>query len=232
MYAGEPFVFRIVHASGGRPTPLTISDNVACNLSIIAWDGVYLDANLYVSEANLVAASRVELQLLCDAPGVYSLKTKNDVLVNIVVNASDDSSSYAYITDADLQNINRPYYLQSLLGDDEPVTIDSEYTVTISQDHTDASVCGFWIGAGTDCSSVSSTPSAVCPYHQFTGEKGNNVQPFLDDNKLVTFAGAVNEWKFYGMGSAFHPLHIHVNHFQIVEYHSEFDAGTTNYYRR
>jgi FtsP/CotA-like multicopper oxidase with cupredoxin domain len=44
--AGKPFVLRVLHASGGKPLPLTLSDSAACNRSVIAWDGVYLDANL------------------------------------------------------------------------------------------------------------------------------------------------------------------------------------------
>jgi hypothetical protein len=233
--AGEPFVVRVLHASGGKPLPVTLSDSAACNLSVIAWDGVYLDANLYEEEeVRLVAASRVELQLLCGAPGQYSLDTEGEVLLHIVVSASEAGapSRYAYISDADLASINRPYYLQDLTGDSGPVSVDSAYSVTISQDHTDASVCGFWIGAGTDCSSVNASASALCPYHQFTGQKGSSVQPYLADHKLVTFPGAVNEWKFYGMGSAFHPLHVHVNHFQIIDYYSQLDAGADKYYRR
>jgi hypothetical protein len=69
--------------SGGKPLPLTLSDSAACNLSVIAWGGVYLDANLYEEEeVRLVTASRVELQLLCGAPGLYSLDTEGAVLLN------------------------------------------------------------------------------------------------------------------------------------------------------
>lgn len=161
---------------------------------------------------------------------MYSLDTADEPVVYFVVNATDDSTDYAYITDADLRGINRPYYLQDLTGAAGAAAVVSEYSVTISQDHTNASVCGFWIGAGTDCSSVQD--AVLCPYHQFAGEKGLLPAPYLRDHKLVTYPGAVNEWKFYGMGSAFHPLHVHVNHFQIVDYVSRRDAGTEKYLRR
>lgn len=71
VQAGEPFVLRIVHASGGKPLPLALSDSAGgvCNMSVIAWDGVYLDANLYQTEVHMVAASRAEVQVLCSAAG-------------------------------------------------------------------------------------------------------------------------------------------------------------------
>jgi hypothetical protein len=79
-----------------KALPLIHTDSAACNLSVIAWDGVYLDANLYEEEeVRLVAASRVELQLLCGAPGLHSLDTEGAVLLThtSVVNASEISTS-------------------------------------------------------------------------------------------------------------------------------------------
>lgn len=63
------------------------------------------------------------------------------------------------------------------------------------------------------------------------GQRGSSVGYYLNDDKLVTFVGAINEWTLYGTGTAFHPLHIHVNHFQVVSWTSAFDAGEENYYR-
>lgn len=230
----EPFVLRLVHASGGKPLPLEMSDSSVCNVSIIAWDGVYLEANLYETEVNMVAASRADVQILCSASGIYSLNTADEAIMHILVNTTDpvdSSSDYAYITDSDLQGINRPYYLQDLTGDDgSAITVDSTYTVTIGQGDTNQSVCGFWIGAGTDCSTAAD--SAYCSYHQFGGQKGNETAPYVNDDKLVTYAGAVNEWKFYGTGSSFHPLHVHVNHFQVMSFDDASSETAQRYMRR
>lgn len=230
----EPFVLRIVHASGGKPLPLELSDSAACNLSIIAWDGVYLDANLYEEEVNMVAASRADVQILCSASGIYSLNTADEAIMHILVNTTDPVDStpdYSYISDSDLQGINRPYYLQDLTGDDgATITVDSTYTVTIGQDNSNNSVCGYWIGAGTDCSTAED--SAYCSYHQFGGQKGDDTTPYLNDQKLVTYAGAVNEWEFYGTGSSFHPLHVHVNHFQVLSFDDASKENAQRYMRR
>jgi hypothetical protein len=81
--------------TGGKPLPLIHTDSAACNLSVIAWDGVYLDANLYdEEEVSLEEASRVELQLLCGAPGLHSLDMEGAVLLThtSVVNASEIST--------------------------------------------------------------------------------------------------------------------------------------------
>ena len=133
----EPFVLRVLHASGGKPLPLALSSPAVCNVSSIAWDGVYLQANQYEQQVNMVAASRVELQVLCSeeggcktrlctrliyililaccnsyVAGIFSLDSEGIPLMYIVVNASSSASAqYEYITDTDLQSINRPYYL-------------------------------------------------------------------------------------------------------------------------
>src|SRR5690606_28115821 len=36
--------------------------------------------------------------------------------------------------------------------------------------------------------------------------------------KHVTAVGQINEWRIYGLGMDTHPVHLHVNHFQIVAY--------------
>ena len=123
-------------------------------------------------------------------------------------------------TDHDLASIVRPWYLQDLQGDD--IGIDSFYSVNINQDGMSTDICGFWLGAGRDCEAVDpggdlipAASYADCPFEQFAGSRGEHPEAYWSANKLVTYDGAVNEWSFFGLGSAFHPLHIHVNHFQV-----------------
>jgi len=43
----------------------------------------------------------------------------------------------------------------------------------------------------------------------------------------------VNEWSLYGLGNSHHPLHIHVNHFQIVSFEEDGTSdsqGTSAYF--
>jgi hypothetical protein len=55
--------------------------------------------------------------------------------------------------------------------------------------------------------------------------------PYVANNKLVTFAGAVNEWTLYGLGSAYHPLHVHVNHMQVQGTDAASAAAADPFYR-
>jgi FtsP/CotA-like multicopper oxidase with cupredoxin domain len=143
------------------------------------------------------------------------------------------------ISNEDLQAIVRPWYLQDLLdvGGDE---IDSTYSIFITQENFNENTCGFWIGVGTDCSVITPYGTALpnttendhCGFHQFGGKRGLDPSAYEKDNKLVTYIGAINEWILFGLGSAFHPLHVHVNHMQIISWNSSQDDGAENYYRR
>ena len=71
MIANSPSVLQMVHAHGAGPLLMSIdSDN--CSLSILAWDGVYLDQRIDLlpeDTINLVAAGRVEVEVRCRTPG-------------------------------------------------------------------------------------------------------------------------------------------------------------------
>ena len=69
MVQASPSVFRIVHAAGGGPLELVLSDSDVCNMAVLAWDGVYLDARLPQTELLIVAAARVEIEVICTEPG-------------------------------------------------------------------------------------------------------------------------------------------------------------------
>ena len=71
-------------------------------------------------------------------------------------------------------------------------------------------------GEGTDCSTPG--PQSPCTYTEFAGQKGT---ADADERKYshVTRLGEVNEWTVHnGAGAVPHPLHIHVNHFQVVSF--------------
>jgi hypothetical protein len=107
------------------------------------------------------------------------------------------------VTSAELSEIIRPYYLQDLTGD---IDIDSYYSIHIWRKHFDPSICGAWLGVGSDCSGLqpmgSNSPhpsSTVCPFSQFTGARGTDPKSYTDAYKLVTPLNAVNEWTIFGM---------------------------------
>ena len=116
------------------------------------------------------------------------------------------------VTDAELASIVRPSYLRDLTG--SSTVVNHRYSISLSQDGKPRSTCGFWMGTGRDCGKVVPhgliTPSALsaeCPFSHFQGQRGLEPASYIPEGKLVTYVGAVNEWKVYGMGSAKHPLY-------------------------
>lgn len=234
MVKDSPSIFRIVHAAGGGPLVLTPSNSAVCNMTVLAWDGVYLTARLPQDEVRMVAASRVEIEVTCSEVGLFSINNNyKSVIFYMYVNSTGEVK--AAVSDEDLGGIVRPWYLQDLTN--SSLQVDSEYSVFISQEGMNQSVCGFWMGAGANCSAVHpmgdltpSTSYQSCPFGQFAGSRGRNYLNYKSAGKLVTYVGAVNEWTLYGLGSAFHPLHVHVNHMQIISTSAEV-SGFESYYR-
>jgi hypothetical protein len=73
MIADSPSVLQMVHAHGAGPLLMSIDgDDGNCSISILAWDGVYLDQRIDLhpeDTINLVAAGRVEVEIRCRTPG-------------------------------------------------------------------------------------------------------------------------------------------------------------------
>jgi hypothetical protein len=136
--------------------------------------------------------------------------------MTVLVFNSEGSTVKNSVTDAELGAIVRPWYLSNLTGSD--IIPDTTYEVSINNDFRNSSICGFVLGVGTNCTNHDTKSSSNCYYSQFGGQKGTSPTTYINANKLVTFKGAINEWKLYGQGSPYHPLHIHVNHFQVVSY--------------
>lgn len=60
-------VLRVLHAAGGGPASITVSDG--CKMYLFGTDGVYTDKKLELSIINIVAASRAEIELVCHNEG-------------------------------------------------------------------------------------------------------------------------------------------------------------------
>lgn len=218
MAEDEFRILQLVHAVGGDKMDLEFrGPSTGCSMTVIAWDGVYLQTPYTASIVSLMAASRVDVVVTCTTSGTYTLGNRINNLLEIIVSGSDDSKSVA-ITESELQSINFPNYLDDLQSDTLP--IDDTYQIHMSQGGRDASECSFWLGGGSDCYSVytgdtdASATDPGCPFETFDGEQGSNVAGY----KHVTTVGAINEWKIYGLGKSVHPLHLHVNHMQIVDF--------------
>lgn len=245
LYQNSPSIFKILHAHGAGPIIMSIYDNDnnqnndECQFAILAWDGVYLKKRIIIDHTktiNLVAAGRVEVEIFCTTVGTYKIVENGQVIFYVDVQ-SNTGELNQIVTDEDLNSIVRPWYLNDLcnITDNE---INSTYSVFITQENFNEDVCGFWIGVGSDCSVISPYGSALpnttmnnlCGFHQFQGKKGLNPTNYYNSKKLITFVGAINEWTLYGLGSAYHPLHVHVNHMQIISWNSTGFNDVGNYY--
>ena len=235
MTTNSSVILRIVHAAGGAPIYISVqgddNSSPACSLTVLAWDGVYLDQRLDQNVVSLVAASRVDVEIICWRSGLHEL-VAGGVETLMYLYTVDDSTFPAKpaVTNDELAAIMRPWYLSSLLNVNSD-SINSRYSVSIDQDNKPEDYCEFWLGVGGDCSGTPSETSDECPYSVFAGERGKDPDSYAVDQKLVTFENAINEWTLYGQGSAHHPLHVHVNHMQIVSWLSDGEDNGDAYYR-
>lgn len=75
MIERSPTIFQMLHAHGAGPLLMSIEgDEGNCTASILAWDGVYLDQRIDLQDTdtiNLVAAGRVEVEVLCTSIGTF-----------------------------------------------------------------------------------------------------------------------------------------------------------------
>ena len=76
--AASSTILEIVIATGADEIELELN---GCDIYILGYDGVYLDAKIAQSTIKLMSASRVTLDVVCDNAGTYQLKSRNlDIL--------------------------------------------------------------------------------------------------------------------------------------------------------
>jgi len=196
--------FRIVNSDMRRANEYTIDaaggDTSSCNVYLISKDGVLIHGQnnqvpreITTRTMYFTVASRAEVAVKCTQSGSYSITTSaingaNTVIANIVV-------SDPFGTEADIQltpfHPIRPRYLHSLIDVDPAKWISDggEYnTETVSIDRIAEGGFGF-------------------NNQLFAGPTTN-----IFTNPLR--AGSLQQWTLSRNNN--HPLHIHVNHFQIL----------------
>ena len=152
-------VLRIVHAAGGGPLYLTVQPDSQgvppCSLTVLAWDGVYLQERLPQDTVSLVAASRVDVEVNCSVSGLHALVAGPSGNTLLYLYSTDDSAfaaTHPAVTSAELAAITRPWYLADLLQLDAATEVHSRYDVSINQANKNTSSCLYWLGAGNNCS--------------------------------------------------------------------------------
>jgi FtsP/CotA-like multicopper oxidase with cupredoxin domain len=61
----SPIIFRLVHASGGPPLRLSLTEGAACLMTVLAWDGVYSRARTALPLLTIPAGGRCEVEVKC-----------------------------------------------------------------------------------------------------------------------------------------------------------------------
>jgi FtsP/CotA-like multicopper oxidase with cupredoxin domain len=212
LHKNSPSYLHTLNAFGGIPLELTISNPSVCEMSVIAYDGIYQTARWARTSVNIPAASRAVIEVFCSQTGIFYLNNGDKPMMTLYVTSPTTGGALkSKVTDAELASIVRPSYLRDLTS--SSTVVNHQYSLSLAQEGKSRSTCGFWMGTGRDCGKVVPhgliTPSALsadCPFSQFKGQRGLDPSGYLPDGKLVTYVGAVNEWKIYGVGSAKHPL--------------------------
>ena len=207
---GEWKRFRMVHNDVRFDTELLFGDTEACQVQLLAKDGVYLSPaprELSTNRVYFTQSGRADILIKCDVAGTYEIRSwdhvENQENFNWIIGyleVSEDEVLQPEVldvssADSEVDNIEitqfepiRPKYLEDLL-----IFNTSEI------DH-------FWrieFGGGDNING-----------HRFRGKDvfPEEYQPGID---------TLNEWDVVNIFNAKHPLHIHVNHFQIVDGHDE-----------
>jgi FtsP/CotA-like multicopper oxidase with cupredoxin domain len=250
MSPGEWQIFDMVAASGDRILELEIRTDIgrdrgasACNIRLLALDGVYLSAarsGTYVDHLPMIQAQRASIAVMCDTAGTFLFQTAraasssdaffekiSDVEVGstqvlMILSVSGTSVSMAE-PPTDLTTIPKPSYLNDLSA--IPISSSSNWSMAFDQ----SGCCGtditarFWLGMGQDCS----TSLGPCSYLAFPGELGSNPASYRNSFML----NSVHELSLWGKALNAHPIHIHVNHFQIKGFSTTSSSTSYRYFR-
>lgn len=222
---GESRLIQLVYAAGSKNPALIFPSG--CTAQNIAFDGVYFDgAPRTVTYLQLIVASRVEFVLTCASAGTHAINVVTNGDINNVRTTGGDALFYVQATGtaqtsatlpASLSTITRPSYLNDMRS---LASTDTTNSVSLAQGGS--ADCKFQIGIGPNCAAAAGggggrgpRAQGTCTTGEFTGQKGTT------DASLYAFTmrvGQTSQWSLIGGGAAPHPLHIHVNHYQIQSY--------------
>lgn len=221
---GESRLFQLVYAAGSKNPALIFPSG--CAVQNIAFDGVYFDgAPRTVTYLQLIVASRVEFVMTCSAAGTHTVSVVvNGNIDNVqttggtplfYVEATGATQSSATLP-ATLASITRPSYLVDMRA--ASTVIDTRNEVSLAQGG--AAECKFQLGVGSNCEAGGGggrgpRAQTTCATNEFAGQRGTASSAPYEFSMRV---GQTSEWRLHGGGNAPHPLHIHINHYQIQSY--------------
>ena len=210
MQTGQWTRVDIVNAVGDTFLELEAS---SCEVMVMAIDGVFLvNGPRSVSFFSLVPAGRVSLAVRCSSAGTFQLVSNPQLRASEYHSAFSQNLLTLEVSGAEMTSVTPtwsdgdilfPYYLRDLREE----TVGATFDVGIQ---TGGGV--FALGVGLDCS----TQNPGCNYAPFGGatELDRHVGRLCDVEELTFIAPASSQYTG-------HPMHLHVNHFQVISTQSE-----------
>eukprot|EP00295_Goniomonas_pacifica_P006374 CAMPEP_0175828336 /NCGR_PEP_ID=MMETSP0107_2-20121207/12752_1 /TAXON_ID=195067 ORGANISM="Goniomonas pacifica, Strain CCMP1869" /NCGR_SAMPLE_ID=MMETSP0107_2 /ASSEMBLY_ACC=CAM_ASM_000203 /LENGTH=267 /DNA_ID=CAMNT_0017141051 /DNA_START=101 /DNA_END=901 /DNA_ORIENTATION=+ len=229
MTAGEYVRFDMLLAVGDIYVELEIRDAIAgggssaCEMTVLALDGVFLSAPRVQSYIAFAPASRVTVAVMCSSAGTYYMQS------NPTQRVGDYEALYAQNlvtlvvgSTAPLAPRSPPPRRRGAAAtsqeDMQSTTASATWELGVEQTGV-TSPASYWIGIGKNCTlecggrncgSEQPDPNAFgeCKYEPFGGTS-------LAYRHTGVVCGVV-DLVINGRGRTAHPIHIHVNHFQLI----------------
>lgn len=193
--AGKLTRFRIVNCGGRVAMSLTFVGAESCDIKVIAMDGIYFDQPKTYSHIMLLPGNRADVLLLCGNPQNVSLES--------------------HFPEGDASMGKHPMFSGKLMK----ISVGQQTNRT---------------GNDSMITELPKRPSFIDDLQNVQPEEihGRYVVEISRDNKLNrefmtsmknyrfnAKVGTVQEWRFVNSGrGGSHPMHIHINSFQIIEY--------------
>ncbi|KEG14735.1 hypothetical protein DQ04_00321040 [Trypanosoma grayi] len=206
-----PTLLRLTFAAGSCHLNISLPDQ--CSFHIAAMDGVPIKRTRMVEKNWLyfTTATRYDLVVVCkkgtSKEFPVRLMETHEALFYITVDEARKKYRHKLVFPLQIP-LHQPEYLRM----NNP-TIKRD--ISFSQLDVPLPKPYYVIGQGTDCSSL--VNSSTCYYEHFMGQNGGNRERY---HGFAVPLGGVIEGRIFGDSQDVnpHPLHLHVNHFEYVDF--------------
>lgn len=235
MAPGERRLIKLLWASAGPHAELSVQNN-ACAVHAVAFDGVYIAGSpRLLTTIGVVTATRLEIVVTCASAGTFTLAANAGGRVDLLQFVVSGTAVSTPSLPATLDTVTRPQYLMTLMQ----ATPTKKHSLHFSQGNRPP-MCQLHLGQGSDCSKFDLAPNEggaapsstdpLCPFKTFQGERGTT-EADVSKYEFVATVGDIAEFVVHGLGREPHPLHIHVNHFQVTGFAQSTQDGADAYYQ-
>uniref|UniRef100_F6YQV7 ferroxidase n=3 Tax=Ciona intestinalis TaxID=7719 RepID=F6YQV7_CIOIN len=202
MTTTETKRFRMVNAGGSAILELLITDTSqqptsACSVLEIAYDGVYLDEarTPLTGKTLLIPSGKVDWLVACGTAGTYELRSLSSNVDNLSIGG--------------FQRLNQNLLTIVVTGTSSSITVPTSLPTRPSfvgdfRSLTQDQVFGRFV--------IEASPGTRLNRERFQSNTNYRFKAQLNTNQ---------EWYLVNSDpGAAHPIHIHVNHFQVISYNS------------